>query len=108
MLCRTMPPKAPATKRKKTTKSVKRRVIHPSVLEQVDELLDVLCGQPDAQFVNAQQLSEASIKLGLTIDIDLAQSMLEFSTGHEDDYEITRRQFIETLKRLVVDDRPAH
>ncbi len=100
-----MPPKAPTTKRKKTTKTVKRRVIDPSALEQVDELLDLLSGQPRAQFVNAQQLSEASIKLGLTIDVDLAHSMLEFSTGHEDDVEITREQFIQTIKRLL-DDAP--
>ena len=37
-----MPPKAPATKRKKATKTVKRRVVDPSVLEQVDELLELI------------------------------------------------------------------
>ena len=101
-----MPPKAPTTKRKKTSKAVKRRVIDPSALQQVDELLDLLTdGQAQAQFLNAQQLSEASIKLGLTIDVDLAQSMLEFSTGHEDDVEITREQFIATITRLL-DDAP--
>ena len=101
-----MPPKAPTTKRKKTSKAVKRRVIDPSALQQVDELLDLLTdGQAQAQFLNAQQLSEASIKLGLTIDVDLAQSMLEFSTGHEDDVEITREQFITTITRLL-DDAP--
>lgn len=103
-----MPPKAPATKRKKATKTVKRRVVDPSVLEQVDELLELLCGDPSAQFVNAQQLSEASIKLGLTIDVDLAQSMLEFSTGHQDDFEITRDQFVQTLRHLLDEaDRPS-
>ena len=101
-----MPPTV-AKRRKKSKAPLKRRVVDPSVLERVDELLELLSGDPNAQFLNAQQLSEASIKLGLTIDMDLAHSMIEFSTGHEEDFEITREQLIQTLKRLLESDTTA-
>ena len=97
-----MPPKQASTTKRKGQKIPSKRVVDPCVLEQVNELLEVLTGgNSNADHLNALQISEASIKLGINIDVDLAHSMIEFVTGHEDDFEITRAQFVETLERLV-------
>jgi len=90
-----------AVKRKKASTS-KRALDPEEVRAHVDAMLEVLSGgDPNAEFISAVQLSEASIKLGVTIDIDLAHSMIEYCTGNVDDVEISKEQFVQTLQRLV-------
>ena len=115
--------KQPTTKKAKqptTKKKAKpaKRPLDPAVLDDVNTLLTVLHGgdvkEPceeetpaaDAsQWLSATQIAEASIRLGINIDIDLAHSMIEFVTGNQDDFEITRSQFVQTLRRLVDGDK---
>jgi hypothetical protein len=94
----------------------KKKLKRPSVIEtatpeEIDAIFQVIrtaCGNKSEEISNvltANDIAEASIKVGVTVDLELAEAMIEYvnsevsTTAHPEDC-ITKDQFIALLGKL--------